>query len=135
VAFDKRKAAPFVLVAALVAVWLVLGPRLPKDQVVHVVLGDLAPHVTEVTLRYAEDQTQDFAREATFRYAQGQAPRIVTHEPRLANGEYRIEIDVFDQKGHAQATRRVKLQGDPVSLDVQDILPGSPRERGPQPKP
>jgi hypothetical protein len=124
--FDRRKVAPFVLVAALVGVWLVLGPRLPHDQTVHVVLGKAAPRVTELRLAYAEGDEQAAAREVTFHFAEGEAPRVVTHEPRLANGEYRVEIDVYAQKGHAQATRRVKLSGDPVSVDVQEIFETRP---------
>jgi hypothetical protein len=124
--FDRRKVAPFVLVAALAAVWLALGPRLPHDQTIHVVLGKIAPRVTELRLAYAEGGEQVATREASLHYAEGQAPRVVTHEPRLANGEYRVDIEVYDQKDHAQATRRVKLSGDPVSVDVQEIFETRP---------
>jgi hypothetical protein len=119
----RRRLAPLALVAAAAAAYLVLGPKVPKDQTVHVVLGDASPRVTEVDVRYAPAGEQDFAREASFRYAEGAAPRIVTHSPRLADGEYAVEIELHTQKGHANVARRVKLEGDPVSIDVRNNVP------------
>jgi hypothetical protein len=122
---DRRKLGPLVLIGAGVVMMLFLGPKMPRDQLVHVVLGDAAPRVTEVRVRYAERGASDadFAREATFRYAQGAAPRIVTHEPRLANGEYDLEIELSKGNDRALVKRQVKLDGSPVSLDVRESVP------------
>ncbi len=125
---DRRKLGPLILVAALLAMWLVLGRKVPSEQVVHVVLGDAAPSVTEVRLRYAPDEgagpsDAEFTREATFRYAAGKAPRIVTHEPRLAGGDYLVEIEVSKGNDRALVHRKVKLDGSPVSLDVKEPHP------------
>ena len=105
--------------------WLLFGQKIPKDQVLHVVLGDAAPRVTEVRVRYGEASGRDvdFTREATFRYAQGAAPRVVTHEARLTSGDYTVEIEVFKGNDRAMVDRRVKLDGNPVSVDVRDSVP------------
>jgi hypothetical protein len=123
---DRRKLGPLFLVAALLAIWLVLGRSVPSDQVIHVVLGDAAARVTELRLRYLPSESggdAEIAREASFRYAAGQAPRIVTHEPRLAGGDYMVEIEVSEGNDRALVRRKVKLDGSPVSLDVKESLP------------
>ena len=122
-ALDRRKLGPIVLVAALGLIWLVLGRKVPADQVVRVVLGDSAPRVTEVRLRYQPDGEAEFLREATFQYPKGTAPRIVTHEPRLAGGDYMVEIELSEGNDRAVVRRKVKLDGSPVSLDVKESLP------------
>jgi hypothetical protein len=69
-----------------------------------VVLGDASPRVEEVTLRFAKSDSSsadDWLREVTFRYAKGGAPRIVSYEPRLASGDYLVEIEI-----HSDDTRR-----------------------------
>ncbi len=122
-ALDRRKLGPLALVAAGLLIWLVLGRKVPQDQVVRVVLGDAAPRVTEVRLRYQPDGDAEFTREATFPYPKGTAPRIVTHEPRLAGGDYMVEIELSEGNDRALVHRKVKLDGNPVSLDVKESLP------------
>jgi hypothetical protein len=124
-----RRLAPVILALALVAIWLVFGSKIPRDQTVHVVLGDAAPRVTEVRLTYSDTDatpragSDDFSRDATYRYAEGSAPRVVTHEARLRNGDYVLEIELSTRKGASTAQRRVKLHGDPVSVDVREAVP------------
>src|SRR5262245_32015643 len=85
-----------LLLAIAAAIWLILGPRLPKDQTLHVVLGSLAPRVVEIHVRYAPAADPDvFDRDVTLKFAAGEAPRIVTHTPRLADGDYHVEIEVL----------------------------------------
>jgi hypothetical protein len=115
-----RRLAPLVFVAAIGALWLVLGRKLPHAQTLHVILGSAAPRVTEVRLTYAEGA--EAIREATFHWAEGAAPRIVTHEPRLADGEYRVHIEVTARNGHATVERTVKIEENPVSIDVQEAV-------------
>jgi hypothetical protein len=120
--------------AALVA-YFVLAPQTPHDQTVHFVLGDAAPRVDELRVRYAPAQAaqsgqhedtmaEDWTREAAFRFADGGAPRIVTHEPRLADGDYLVEIEIVS-RSHANTTARTRasLAGSPTSLDVSSAVP------------
>jgi hypothetical protein len=115
-----------LLVAMAAAVWLVLGRHLPRDQTVHVVLGESAPRVTEVRLRYAPAaDARAFDRDVTFKYAPGEAPRVVTHMPRLADGDYHVEIEVLSeppdpssQEARVRVERRITLEGGTVSIDV-----------------
>jgi hypothetical protein len=122
-AFDRKKLAPLVLVAALLSFWFVLGRKVPTEQVVHVVLGDASPRITEVRVRYAPEGDAEFTREATFHYAAGNAPRIVTHEPRLMGGDYTVEIELVVGNDRTLVHRKVKLEGNPVSVDIRDSLP------------
>ena len=50
-------------------------------------------------------------------------PRIVTHEPRLSDGEYRVQIEITKQNEHATVDRTVKIEQNPVSIDVQQAAP------------
>jgi hypothetical protein len=133
----KRIARGLALVAAL-AVALLLGQKWPKDQTVHYVLGDAAPRVEEVAARWAEGggapATDAWSREATFRFGRGQAPRVVTHQPRLPDGDYTVELEITaDGRSPASpknmgatnvVTRHVHLQGGGVtSIDLSPSVP------------
>jgi hypothetical protein len=120
-----RRFAPLLLVLTLVAIYFVLGPGIPKDQMLHIVLGDAAARVTEVRVGYVDPEVGEAepTREATFRWAEGAAPRIVTHAPRLHDGEYLVIIDTFARNEHAIVKRRVRLEGAPVSVDVRESVP------------
>jgi hypothetical protein len=120
-----KKLGPLILVAAIAALWLVLGRKIPHTQTVHIVLGDAASRVTELHVGYGErdSRSPELTREATFQWAEGAAPRIVTHAPRLADGEYRVEIVIGTRGRHAMVERRVKIEENPVSIDVQEAVP------------
>ena len=122
-----------LLIAAL-GVALAISRNWPTDHEVHVVLGDAAPRVVELRIRYAEPVSghDDWQREVSFHYAPGRAPRIVDHEPRLVSGEYDVEIDVGVTGGAADrrtvtVSRRVRLDDHASSVDVssavRDALP------------
>ena len=66
---------------------------------------------------------EDWTREASFRYAPGQAPRIVTHEPRLPDGDYTVEIDIAASNERATLRRRVTLGGGSTSIDLSQAVP------------
>jgi hypothetical protein len=124
------------LVAAGLVAYLVLSPQAPHDQTVHFVLGDAAPRVDELRVRYApapaaaqagpqgDTMAEDWTREAAFRFADGGAPRIVTHSPRLADGDYVVEIEIVS-RSHTNTTARTRasLAGSPTSLDVSSAVP------------
>jgi hypothetical protein len=117
-----------ILVGGL-AVLATLSRRWPQDQTVEVVLGSAAPEVREVRVRYGDpsDARNDWQREVVFRYGPGQAPRVVHHAPRLASGEYDVQIELVHASGPSATeteavTRHVRLEGHPVSLDVVSAL-------------
>ena len=121
-----RRRYAFLLLALGALAFFVLGPKWPQDQSVRIVLGSRAPDVEELRVRYAERGAEELVREATFRYPKGGAPRIVSHEPRLPNGDYLVEIDLGFEHGHAETRRMVTLGGGSTSIDVSQVAPPSP---------
>jgi hypothetical protein len=117
----KRILGLLVVAIAIVAVYTYLGSKMPKDQVVHLVLGSAAPLVTEVVVRYRPERETEWAREVRFEYTKGTAPRIVTHEARLADGDYLVEIDVARGSAHTVVERNVKLGGT-TSIELERVL-------------
>ncbi|HZU82011.1 MAG TPA: hypothetical protein VE987_03795 [Polyangiaceae bacterium] len=136
----RTRLVRLVFVAAAIALALLLSRHWPKDQAVHYVLGDAAPLVLEVDARWASGdprEPEDWSREATFRYAPGAAPRIVTHDMRLPDGDYTVEIEVASGPGSRPAThvvrRRVTLSGGAVSIDLQgSLVDHTEARRGPR---
>ena len=122
----RRRYAFLLLAFAALAFFALLEPKWPKDQSVRVVLGNLAPLVEELQVRYAERGSEELVREATFRYPKGGAPRIVSHEPRLPNGDYLVEIDLGFEHGHTETRRTVTLGGGSTSIDVSQLAPPAP---------
>ena len=131
-AFDpRRRIGLLVMLAAGVAFYLSVAPKVPKDQAIHFVLGDASARVTELDVRYAPASVakndtilaEDWTREATFRFPVGSAPRIVTHEPRLADGDYVVEIEIQTPPQRASLRRKVSLQGGTTSIDLSEAVP------------
>jgi hypothetical protein len=123
-----------VFVALGAGFFLWLSPRWPSDQHLRITLGDRAAGVTEVRMRCASRESaqgsSDWAREVTFRYAKGQAPRIVSYEPRLKSGEYLVEIEVKTDDDRVVTTdRRVQLEGGSTSIDLSRE-DGAPNKSG-----
>jgi len=111
---------------ALIAAYL--ASKSPRDQHLRLVLGPQAAEVTAVEIQYiAEDG--DVARDARMTFAAGQAPRIVSHEPQLADGDYRLRIDLDTREGRRSVERRVTLGGGTTQVDVTHVLSGSPPPR------
>ena len=140
----RRRLAFLAMLAAGAALYFTLAPRWPKDQTLHVVLGDAAPRVTEVGLRYGNAGTnaarehddpdrrghegdtppaEDWTREVTFRYALRSAPRVITHAARLPDGDYLVEIDLTTPTERTTVQRRIRLSGGVTSIDVAESLP------------
>jgi hypothetical protein len=125
------RALSLVALAGGLAAALPLAQRWPKEQTVHYVLGDAARRVLELDARWSEGAAgggDDVNREATFRYAQGQAPRVVTHLPRLPDGDYTVEIDLLAVSAGAGSerstiTRRITLAGGATSIDLVGAVP------------
>jgi hypothetical protein len=119
---DRRRVAGLALLALALAVGGRLAGRWPRDQVVHYVLGDTAARVEQVDARWAEgDKGDDWTREASFRYARGTAPRVVTYEPRLPDGNYTVEIEVVEDSARSLVRRQVTLAGGVTSIDLASV--------------
>ncbi len=124
----RRLIARIVLVLGLVALYFALRSHWPEDNVVHVVLGAAAPEVEDIQVRYAPaskngPMVEDWTRETEFRFPGGSAPRVVTHEPRVADGDYVVEIEIL-KASHAivRTQRRVTLEGGTTSIDVSEAV-------------
>jgi hypothetical protein len=107
-----------------IVVYVLLSPTWPTDQHLRLTLGDSAPDVSEVRVSSTKSESEwapskDWDREVTFRYAKGQAPRIVSYEPRLANGDYLVEIELkMDDDRVLVTDRRVALEGRTTTIDL-----------------
>jgi hypothetical protein len=120
----SSRAMPVVLLVAAVVAFAVLGPKWPKDRSLRFVLGDAAPRVEELSVRYAPlSDPEDWTREASFVYAAGQAPRIVHHDLRLADGAYVVEIELATRKSRVLLTRQVAFASGTTSLDLAEAVP------------
>lgn len=109
----------FLLAGVLVAIHL--GSGGPQEQHLRVVLGAAAPDITGVGLQYV-GKDDEVVRDVHFAFAKGTAPRILSHEQKLPNGEYRIQIDVDARDVRRAVQRRVTLGGGSTQLDVSNAL-------------
>jgi hypothetical protein len=109
-----------VFVGAAAAFYFGVAPHWPTEQHLRLELGDNARTTTEVVVRCRTPDAAEAgdARQVTFHYAKGQAPRIVSYEPRLVSGDYVVEIEITFDDSHdppdshmAMTRRRLKLDG------------------------
>jgi hypothetical protein len=125
---DRHRVVRLALLAAALALAVLFAGRLPKDHTVHYVLGDAAPYVEELDARWARQHApassgdpaagEDWTREVSFRYAPGRAPRVVTHEPRLPDGDYTVEIEIVANSERKLVRRQVALGGGVAQIDL-----------------
>jgi hypothetical protein len=123
---DRKRVARLLFLAVGLMLALYLARSWPRDQTVHYVLGDAAPRVEEVDARWmagASGSSEDWTRQATFHYAAGKAPRIVTHEPRLPDGDYTVEIDIASASERSTVRRHVTLSGGATSIELAGAVP------------
>ena len=106
-----RAGAMLLFGAVGAGAYFFLSPRFPKDQSVNVVLGDRAPGVTEVTMRYASQKDADLRRDVSFHFDKGKAPRVVHHEARLPDGDYVVTIEMRGGQDVWTKERRARLEG------------------------
>ena len=121
-----------LVLAAVLMVALVFARQWPRDQTIHYILGDAAKRVEEVDARWATgtvaaETIDQWSREASFRYAPGNAPRIVTHEPRLPDGDYTVEIEIVAladaTEQRARVRKHVTLSGGATSIELAESVP------------
>ena len=130
----RRKLLPFLVLGAGALIAAYLSSKSPRDQHLRLILGPRADQVTGVELQYvAEDG--EVARDARMTFGAGQAPRIVSHEPQLADGDYRLRIDLDTREGRRSIERRVTLGGGTTQVDVTSVLSGPPDHPPPAPSP
>lgn len=132
---DRKRAARLVLLAAGLGVAALVARgevAVPRDQSIRYVLGDGAARVQQLEARWAPPgaaKAEDWTRAATFRYAPGQAPSVITHEPKLPNGDYDVQIEIVasESGGTEPVTRvidrHVQLAGGTTSIDLARAVP------------
>jgi hypothetical protein len=122
-----RRLARFGLPAAALALVVTLAPKWPAPQTVHYVLGSGAARVEEIDARWGtadgRGEPEDWTHDASFRYAAGRAPRVVTHQPRLPDGDYRVQIEIVSDRDRRVVERRVTLGGGVTSIDLVTAVP------------
>lgn len=117
----SRRIARLAFLVFGIGVALYLGTQGPQDQHVRVVLGAEATRVSALDLRYVAGDG-DLVRQVHFSYPDRVAPRVVSHEPKLPNGEYQLQIDVDTQGGRRDIQRRVTLGGGSTQVDLSTAL-------------
>lgn len=121
----RRRAIRFALLVAGLAFFAFMAKKAPHAQALHLVLGDAARDVGAIELSYvAEDG--DVVRTTRLGFEPGQAPRIVTVEPSLADETYRLRIEVHTRQGVREIERRVTLSGGGTSVDLAAVLSRAP---------
>jgi hypothetical protein len=125
---DRKRILRLLFVAAAAVVAVLLFRQWPKDQTVHYVLGDGAPRVVRVDARWADDDAsaaqEDWTRKDSFRYTQGEAPRVVTAAPHLPDGDYTVEIEILAANERNLVKRHVTLAGSgSTSIDLAPQVP------------
>ncbi|HEY3822602.1 MAG TPA: hypothetical protein VGL81_35800 [Polyangiaceae bacterium] len=126
----KKRILRTLALAAVLLIAVTLARQWPRDQTVHYVLGDAATRVEEVDAKWAPGiaATDDWTREASFKYEPGKAPRVVTHEPRLPDGDYTVEIEIVadnlaHEKNEVVVRKHVTLSGGAMSIQLADAVP------------
>ncbi len=113
----KRRIVSLAILAGGGAVVAYMATRGPKEQHVRFVLGDRAKAVTELAVKYTS-ASGEAVRETRVSWDAGDAPRVVALDPRLPDGDYRLEIDVDTREGRRSGERRVTLGGGTTSVEI-----------------
>lgn len=124
-AVNPQHLARWVAIGAALLVGLAIMRNAPHDQTVRVDLGAHAAEVEVVRVKYsrAEENKREEQREVSLAFKPGEAPRIVSHEARLANGKYAVELEIHTTKGATLRTERVvDLEASPVTLPTRDLF-------------
>ena len=113
----RKRIVSLAILGAGGALVAVLAAGGPKEQHVRLVLGSRAETVTALSVRYANAAGEP-VRETRLAWDAGAAPRVVALDPHLADGDYRLEIDVDTREGRRSAERRVTLGGGTTSVEI-----------------
>lgn len=126
----RRTVTRLAFLAFGLGVALYLGTQGPQEQHVRIVLGVAAPDVTAMDLRYLGGEGE-LLREVHFTYPDAPPSRVVSHEPKLPNGEYQLQIDVQTRRGRRDIQRQVTLGGGSTQVDVSSALTRVPTGESP----
>ena len=103
------------------------GAKTPRDQHVKLVLGASSDQVTGLEIQYISADG-DLARAARMAFEPGGPPRVVSHEPHLADGDYGLRIEIDTREGRRSTERRVTLGGGTTQVDLAGVItPADPR--------
>jgi hypothetical protein len=116
----SRLAKIAFLIFGLGVAWY-LATMGPREQHVRFVLGDASPAVVGLDIQYVSEDGE-LAREAQLAYGPGAAPRVVAHEPQLADGGYRIRVDIRTRDRRVSVERSVTLGGGSTQIDLSTAL-------------
>ena len=117
----RRKLLPVLFLAGGALLASYLTSKSPRDQHLSLVLGPAAERVTQVEIQYLSADGE-LARDARMSFDPGRAPRVVSHAPQLADGEYRLRIDLDTREGRRTVERRVTLGGGTTQVDLAATL-------------
>jgi hypothetical protein len=126
----SRRLLKFGVLAAGLLVAAYFGSKAPRDQHLKLVLGPAANQVTSLEIQYVAADGE-VARTTRMAFEPGGAPRVVAHEPQLADGDYGLRIDLDTREGRRSTERRVTLGGGTTQVDLASVIsaPGSPATR------
>ena len=116
----KRRIGSLAFLAIGLGIAAYLGQNGPREQHVHVILNERAPVVTGVSLQYVAP-SGDVANETSFHYSPGQAPRIVSHDPKIPSGDYKLKVDVDtvnQPDSRKTVEKQVTLKGGSAQVDL-----------------
>ena len=122
----RKKLLPILFLAGGALLASYLASKSPRDQHVSLVLGAAAPEITQLEIQYVAADG-DLARAARMTFGATGAPRVVSHEPQLADGDYRLRIDLdTSRQGRRSVERRVTLGGGTTQVDLATVLLSPP---------
>ena len=132
-ASPRKRLVKFAVIAvgALVAVYF--SQKAPRDQHLRLVLGPSSDQVAGLEIQYfAADG--DLARAARMAFEPGAGPRVVSLEPQLADGDYRLRIDLDTREGRRSTERRVTFGGGTTQVDLAGVIaaPADPPRPAPR---
>jgi hypothetical protein len=109
-----------------------LAASSPREQHLKLVLGPGAAHVTAVEVQYVAGDG-DIAREVRMAFPSGSAPRVLSLEPQLTDGDYRLRIELDTREGRRTVERRVTLGGGTTQVDLAGVVTAPPASSSPAP--
>lgn len=118
----RHRAAPLLLLAggALAATYVL--PQVPHERTVTLRLDD-APSVTGIDVSWTpvgEGRPADPMQGATWRFAQGKAPRALDTPVRLAEGRYTLDVMVTRGSQREEIRRTIILRdSDRVTISLR----------------
>jgi hypothetical protein len=122
---QRRRLAPLVAVAAVLAVGWELWNSHPRETEILVVPGPGHRRVVEIGVRFMQQGDEMHGLRLAF---PGGAPRLVPCRVRLAPGRYRVRVDIRQRDGRwSSVERELKAPADgPVRIEA--VLPASVRD-------